>query len=150
MTKSVTLVAIAVALAFGSFLIAAAKLSADPPYLAIGIPENPNYVSLAALIATPNKFDGQVVRVRGFVKMEFEGNMVCLHKEDADQWQSKNCLWLDTESLGTSGPRGVVETVRENYAEVIGVFHQDISGHMDCCSGGLTDISHLMARRDRG
>ena len=39
--------------------------------------EDPADVSLIQLIANPQMFDGKLVRVIGFLRLEFEGNGAC-------------------------------------------------------------------------
>ncbi len=39
-------------------------------------------VTLVQLIANPEKFDGKSIRVIGFLRLEFEGNVLYLHRED--------------------------------------------------------------------
>jgi len=39
-------------------------------------------VSMVQLITNPKKFDGKFVRVIGFLRLEFEGNELYLHRED--------------------------------------------------------------------
>lgn len=51
-------------------------------------------VSLIQLIAQPEKFEGKRVRFIGFLRIEFEGNAIYLHREDFDHGITKNGLWL--------------------------------------------------------
>ena len=52
-------------------------------------------VSLIQLIAQPEKFEGTRVRLIGFLRIEFEGNAIYLHREDFDHGIAKNGLWVD-------------------------------------------------------
>ena len=54
-----------------------------------------NNVSIVNLIATPEKYDGKLVRIFGFVKLEFEGTGIYLTEADLKNYLGKNGLWLD-------------------------------------------------------
>jgi hypothetical protein len=56
----------------------------------------PLEVSMVQLIANPKDYDGKVVRVVGFMKLEFEGNGIYLHRDDYKNNIFKNGLWIDT------------------------------------------------------
>lgn len=51
-------------------------------------------VSLVRLIADPEKHDGQPVAVIGFLRLEFEGNMLYLHEEDYAHSIEENAVRL--------------------------------------------------------
>src|SRR6188472_601053 len=50
--------------------------------------------SIVSLLATPERYAGKTVRVHGFVRLEFEGDAIYLHKEDFDQRLTSNAIWL--------------------------------------------------------
>jgi hypothetical protein len=47
-------------------------------------------VSLIQLIAAPDDYHGKLVRVRGFLNLEFEGDALYLHREDYEKMLTKN------------------------------------------------------------
>jgi len=51
-------------------------------------------VSLIQLIASPKDYDGKIVRLIGFMRLEFEGNAIYLHQDDYNHGISKNGLWI--------------------------------------------------------
>jgi hypothetical protein len=53
-----------------------------------------NSVSIVQLIATPEKYDGKVVQVMGFLRLEFEGNAIYLHEDDYTHAIYKNGLMI--------------------------------------------------------
>lgn len=57
-------------------------------------PDTLQDVSLIQLIAQPEKFEGKRVRFIGFLRIEFEGNAIYLHREDFDHGIEKNALWV--------------------------------------------------------
>ncbi|MBQ2319145.1 MAG: hypothetical protein II378_03145, partial [Clostridia bacterium] len=51
-------------------------------------------VTMIQLIATPEKYDGQLVRVIGVGNLEFEGNCISLSKEDL-KYGVGNSIWIE-------------------------------------------------------
>ncbi len=49
-------------------------------------------VSLIRLIGSPRDYAGQLVRVVGYLHMQFEGNAIFLHQEDYERGVSMNGL----------------------------------------------------------
>ena len=84
------------------------------------------------LLATPERFDGQLVRVIGYVHFEFEGNAVYLHREDFVHGISKNGLWV------TAAP-----TFNDTYAILEGRFNAQKTGHMGLFGGSIVDVRRL-------
>ena len=99
-------------------------------------------VSIIALIASPEKYEGKLVRVIGFVHLRFEANAVYFHDEDFQRAIAKNALWLDIPN-GTPDP--VFSTGQ--YAIVEGVFTARKQGHMNDYSGELSNVTRLQPWR---
>jgi hypothetical protein len=93
-------------------------------------------VSMVQLIANPREYDGKLVRIIGFVRLEFEGDAVYLHKEDYQHWILKNGLWLDVNDV-VNERRGVLNS---KYALIEGVFDAKDTGHMGLFSGKIHKI----------
>jgi hypothetical protein len=53
------------------------------------------HVSIIRLIASPEEYDGKHVNVVGFLKVEFEGNAIYLHREDYVKALTENAIQLD-------------------------------------------------------
>ena len=98
-------------------------------------------VSLVALIATPERYEGKKVQVIGYVVLEFEGTAVYLHEEDAKHMLTSNGLWIDfgkaERSLVKNGE------AQPQYAIIDGVVHGGMRGHMGLWSGSLTNLTRL-------
>jgi hypothetical protein len=93
-------------------------------------------VSLIRLIASPDQYEGKLVRVIGFVRLEFEGNAIYLHREDFEKQLTENGLWLNAgKCLGRGG-----KDLTEGYAIVEGRFTGKRHGHMGLWSGELDDV----------
>jgi hypothetical protein len=54
----------------------------------------PEHVSIVQLIAVPDRYEGRVVGVQGFVRLEFEGTAVYMSEDDYRYRNSKNAIWL--------------------------------------------------------
>ena len=95
-------------------------------------------VSLISLIATPQKFFGQKVRVIGYLHLEFEGNGLYLNKDDFKNGISKNAIWIEI------GPKhSPFSKFNDYYVLMEGTFDDKNKGHMGMMSGSLKDITRL-------
>ncbi len=56
--------------------------------------EIPINVSIIRLIGSPEKYDGKRVTLRGFLKIEFEGDALYLHREDYERALLANSIAL--------------------------------------------------------
>lgn len=96
-------------------------------------------VSIVQLIADPKKFDGQLIRVIGFLHLEFEGNAVYLHQEDYERSIFQNGIWIElTESQAKSSVK-----LNNGYVLVEGQFSASEKGHLDIWPSSLQRISSL-------
>jgi hypothetical protein len=101
--------------------------------------EQPKDVSMIQLIADPQRFDGQSVRAVGFLRLEFEGNAVYLHREDYEKAILQNGIWIDLtdEQLRSSAK------LNNGYVLVEGVFSASKKGHLGIWPGSLQRVSRL-------
>lgn len=122
-------------------------------------------VSIVNLIATPERYDGKVVRVDGVVILEFEGNAIYMTKADAENHISKNSIWLDLDyskfgipEKEPSDPEQLKQAVSKakrlknmsgKYALIEGVFDKNSRGHLGLCSGSIkvTRIAHFSVKK---
>lgn len=105
-------------------------------------------VSLVSLIATPESFHGQKVRVIGAFNVAFEDNVLCLHMEDLVNRISANCVWHrpDYESLRTT--RNGLSVLNGRYVLVEGTYDMHRKGHFDCCAGEIGSVTRVEALRN--
>ena len=98
--------------------------------------EDPIDTSLVQLIANPKALDGKLIRVIGFLNLEFEGDAVYLHKEDFEHAISQNGIWVDIpdDFKGRSKLSG-------NYVLLEGIFDAKRHGHMGMFSGTIRTVS---------
>jgi len=103
--------------------------------------EEPQLVSIIQLIATPEKFDGKRVAVMGYLRLEFEGNAIYIHKEDYERRIVKNGVWV-------SPLKGICEKPRSlnlKYVLLEGRFDANNNGHMGLNSGSIVDITRCQS-----
>jgi hypothetical protein len=98
--------------------------------------QEPTDVTLVRLIADPDKFDGKLIRVIGFLRIEFEGDVLYLHREDYENAILGNGIWVDvTPGMGRQKP-----LLNMNYVLLEGVFASKDHGHMGMWSGAIKSI----------
>ncbi|MDN3725528.1 hypothetical protein QRD02_14175 [Aequorivita sp. SDUM287046] len=106
-------------------------------------PGNPISVSAIQLISTPEKYDGKVIRVIGFVNLEFEGTALYCYKSDFDNRNYKNSIWLEIPK------KGIYELGKQcngNYVSIIGTFNAQQNGHFGLFSGSIVEIRRIDLR----
>jgi hypothetical protein len=93
-------------------------------------------VSMVALLAVPEKYDGKYVRTTAFLCLEFEGNALYLHEEDYRYGMSKNALWIDL----SKSQEQQFKNLSLGHVLVEGVM---VANRMDLFSGMITHVSRL-------
>jgi hypothetical protein len=101
-------------------------------------PASPSVVSVIQLIATPEKFDGKLISVIGFLRLEHEGYLLYLGKEDYDNVVLANALWVDaTEEMGQNRVK-----LELKYVKIVGTFRARHEKRNLFSPGGITDIKN--------
>jgi len=90
------------------------------------------------LIANPQQFSGQKVRVIGYLHLEFEGNGLYLNKDDFKNGISKNAIWIEIGSKHSPFSK-----FNDHYILMEGTFDDKNQGHMGMMSGSLNNITRL-------
>ena len=109
--------------------------------------EMPKDVSIVQLLATPEKFNGKLVRVFGFLRLEFEGDALYFHKEDYEQGLTRNALFVYMPEGSEPRPKDVpgnTESINSHYVLMEGIFHGDVHGHMGLFGGGIKQITRII------
>lgn len=104
--------------------------------------EAPVRLSVISLIANPQQYTGKRVQVAGFMHLEFEGNAIYLHQDDAVHPLYKNGLWVEFEDSVIPDAK----RCNDHYVIVTGIFNAKDQGHMGLWSGSITNISRIYAR----
>jgi len=98
--------------------------------------EEPINVTMVQLIANPERFDGKLIRVIGFLRLEFEGDVLYLHREDYEQALLGDGIWVDA----TPEIKKNSKDLNMHYVLFEGVFSSKDKGHMGMWSGTITQI----------
>lgn len=94
-------------------------------------------VSLVALLANPERYDGRRVFVSGFVSLEFEDCGLHLDRTAYEAGLQRNAIWLDRPKWLNSRD---TQRLSQRYADVAGTFEASGRGHMGSYSGTLTQL----------
>jgi hypothetical protein len=94
----------------------------------------PTSVSIVQLLATPERYEGRLVMVKGIAHFEFEESALYLHREDADCMNSSNGIWLET---------GGQEKLSDAFVVVVGRFTAREHGHLGAWPGEISAITVL-------
>jgi hypothetical protein len=121
---------------FLGVLMGAGVRSAATPSGAEALPRS---VSLVALIANPDFFDSQLVRVVGFCHLELEGNALFLHREDSDRVMLAQAVQLDISSPLPAGFR----QLSDSYVIIEGRFDAKRKGRARAYAGAIGSISRF-------
>lgn len=97
-------------------------------------------VSMIQLIANPQAWDGKHIRVIGFLRLEFEGDALYLHREDYAQGITNDAVWIDRPKDLTVAQQ---KQVNSGYVILEGVFRAAKHGHMGLFSGTISDIGRI-------
>jgi hypothetical protein len=98
---------------------------------------NAEIVSLVQLIATPEKYDGKAILVVGFLRLEFEGNVLYLHEEDYKHGITKNSVWV----VRNVKINERTDALNMHYILLTGTFDAEHKGHMGLSNGSLKNIT---------
>lgn len=99
----------------------------------------PRDVSVIQLIATPELFHGQDVRVIGFLHLEFEGDAVYLHREDFENSITQNSVAIELSESQEHAWR----KLNNHYVIIEGRFSSVAKGHLGARPGSLQHITRL-------
>ena len=97
------------------------------------------YISLVQLIANPRDYDGKVVHVIGFMRLEFDGTAIYLHQDDYKHYITKNGLWIDV-------PKDLLkkkDEFNQKYVIVGGTFSAKETGRKGLWSGSIQKVSKV-------
>ncbi len=103
----------------------------------------PTGVSIINLIATPERYDGKMISVVGFLSIESEDARLYLGQEDYRRNNMGNGIFIDANKEVTSD----IETKDLHYVGLVGVFRQKgLPMHYPGGAGdaGITDIRQCL------
>ena len=97
-------------------------------------------VSIINLIATPERYAGKVVRVKGISNIVFDGTAIYLSSDDLRFGFTKNAIWLDIdfEKLGVTWHD--LEQFNGKPVLLEGIFDPTRNGQWGLFSGSITNV----------
>ena len=101
----------------------------------------PTDVGMIQLLAQPEKYHGKFIRVQGFLRLEFEGNALYLHREDYAHGLTNNGVWVDM----LLSPEHM--KLNMHYVLIEGVFNAKDRGHLGLWSGTIEKITRAIPWR---
>lgn len=126
-------------------LLAVSQIGAAKPALTDSNAFEP--VSLIAIVANPDLFDGKRVRVEGFLILEFEGDSLYLDKSAYEASLTRNALWIGAPAW--ADPR-TQRGLTRRYVFVEGTFNPRHHGHMGAWPGALENVRLIRPAFTRG
>ncbi len=108
--------------------------------------EEPTNVTMVQLIANPDEFNGKLIRVIGFLRLEFEGNVLYLHREDYENAILGDGIWVDV----TPEMMKQDKSLNTKYVLLEGIFSSSDHGHMGAWRGTITKIRRADLWSDKG
>lgn len=104
-------------------------------------------VPMSELIADPQRFEGQRVRVVGFLRLQFDRNALYMTRDDFNNAVVEHALWLDLKNSQLRSS----SKLNNGHVTVEGVFGPADKIHVGKWAGALKEVSSLrMWRKPRG
>lgn len=96
-------------------------------------------VGMVALLATPQKYEGKIVRTIGFMCVEFENDALYLHEEDYRHGLHKNSFALRL----SESQRKEFKELSLKYVLIEGTVYANAPEQTDLWSGAIGNITRL-------
>jgi hypothetical protein len=101
-------------------------------------------VSMVQLIANPENWHNQAVRLSGFMHVHFEGTGIYLSREHANYLNSRNGLWVSFDSGDWSAHGMIPQQFDRKHVLIEGIFDRDDHGHMGAWAGAVRSVWRVM------
>lgn len=105
--------------------------------------KNIQSLSLIDVIANADKYNGEKVRLIGFLSLGFESKAVYLSSLDYKHSITKNALWVDVDKSGE------YKKFDKQYVLIEGVFDAKNKGHLKLYSGEIKDVTRIILWGDK-
>jgi len=102
--------------------------------------DGPISISIISLLANPEKYNGQTIRIVGYVSIEAEGTAIFLHREDKVHSIFKNAIALHLNSRDLDKSK----KLNANYVMIEGVFDSN-TGPMGLYGGSIHSVQRAVA-----
>lgn len=100
--------------------------------------------SIIKLISNPEDFHNKRIRIVGYLKMEFEGNSIYLHKDDFESRNYQNAFWISITDVLKK--EIIADESNETYVSLVGTFKMDEHGHLGLWPGEIRNIEFITKR----
>ena len=104
-------------------------------------------ISIVNLISNPALYNRKIVRLIGYLNLEFEGNAIYFHEEDYKKEISKNAMWLNLSKEVMHSK--IYQDNNKRYVIIVGTFDMLNNGHENSFSGTITNISRLESMNNK-
>lgn len=104
-----------------------------------GLGQTDNLVSLIQLIATPERYAGKRIEVIGFLRLEYEGDMLYLHEDDYKCKIYENAVWIGVNKK----QRQDFEDRNLHYVLIVGTFKAGNSQILMHANGTIVNITEV-------
>jgi hypothetical protein len=129
-----------IALFFAFVTLIPGALAQRTGYYPSNGPDEAQQVSLIQLIANPQAYDHKLVRVIGYLDLQFEGNAIYFHSGDFEHAIYENSIWINL-------PKDIsptqIKSVNDHYVICTARFIANRHGHMGMFSGEFDDVRRL-------
>lgn len=120
----------------------AVSVPAPPPYQMIEFAsplQDAAAVSLVRILADADAMHGKAVHVGGFMHLQFEEDVLCLHRDDVSYMLLTNCVWLAVPD------RQKALALNDRYVEVQAVVNANEHGHLGAFQSELQGVTSIGA-----
>lgn len=109
--------------------------------IAVAQSQEPQNVSMVALLANSQNFDGKLILTQGFLLIKPDMDTLYLHEEDYRHGLDKNAFVLDIPEK----QRSKLKKLNLKYVLIVGTMHSRNPDAVYRCSGTIVDITRLEA-----
>lgn len=102
--------------------------------------EKATSVSFIQLISNPEKFEGKLLRVSGFMHVKPEDIGLYFSKESADYLLGES-IWISFDSSFIK--KNSIRLFDAKYVELVGIYDKNERGHISGFQGSLKSVSQI-------
>jgi hypothetical protein len=117
----------------------AAMLLLDLGHANLALGADTQFISMKDVVADPQPYAGQKIRVTGFLRLEPEGNALYLSRDDFNKSAARHALWLDL----TNAQLRSLSKLNNGRVIVEGTFSTNYMGHGGRWAGALRQVVRI-------
>lgn len=100
---------------------------------------SPYAKSLTELVSDPQYYDGEPVKISGFLNLEFEGDALYINKGDYETHRFDKAVWVHLNHRTFNS----TSSYNKRYVIIEAVFDSNDHGHMGVFAGALKRITSV-------